>query len=163
MGALEQLQRTTGVVPPWIRRRIARPLMTGLVTDTAMRNGLLDAITSHAEHTIHEARRALRRFRSTGWIGDIDVPVVVIVTRRDRLVRPARQRRLASSIPDASLITVDAGHLAAFTQPGLIADAVVTACAEIASRSVPSTRRRLGRWIVRHLPRRRRRTRVFHP
>jgi 3-oxoadipate enol-lactonase len=152
---VEQLQRTVAGVPPWMRRRLARPLVTGLVGDRATRSELLDSMTSHAGHTIHEAGRAIRRFRSTGWIGGIDVPVVVVVTERDLLVPPGRQRRLATSIPDATVITVDAGHLAAFTQPRLVADAVAAACAEIASRSAPPARHRFRRLIMRLLSRRR--------
>jgi pimeloyl-ACP methyl ester carboxylesterase len=153
---LDQLQqRTTRIMPAWVRRRVAGPLRTGRVSAAAMRSELSDSMSRHAEHTIDVAGRAIRRFRSIDWIGDIDVPVVVVVTERDLIVRPSRQRQLATSIPDARMITVDAGHLAAFTQPGLIADAVATACAEISPRSAPSRRHRFVRSIRRLFSRRR--------
>ena len=150
VGTLDQLQRAGRVIPPSVRRRMYRPLVSGLVNDPAKRDELLDAMNSHEQRTIHEAGRAIRQFRSTGWIGEIDVPVVVVVTGRDRLVRPARQRKLARAIPGAHTITVDAGHLAAFTSPDLIADAVATGCDQIAARIVlPHRRHRFGRALRR--------------
>jgi 3-oxoadipate enol-lactonase len=154
MGALEQLQHVTGVVPTWVRRRVARPFVTGLSGDLEMRRELLDAVGRHAEPTIREAGRAIGRFRSTDWIGEVDVPVVVIVTTRDLVVRPARQRQLARLIPGAEIITIDVGHLAAFSRPDVVADAVTAACADIEARSTPITRRRFTRWIRRLLQRR---------
>ena len=134
-----------------------------MFSDVEMRRELLDAMSRHAESTIHEAGRAIRGFRSTEWIGDVDVPVVVIVTARDRLVRPARQRQLARSIPGAGTITIDVGHLAAFTQPDVVADAVAAACADIDARSTPITRRRFTGWIRRLLRHRRTRSRASQP
>ena len=158
VGALGQLQQASSVVPPWLRRRVARPLIAGLVSDRDVRAGLLDAMSSHTERTIHEAGRAIGRFCSTGWIGDIDVPVVVVITAHDRLVRPHRQHQLATSIPGARTITLDAGHLAAFTRPDLVADAVAAACAEISARPEPTGRDAGSPDRSRRLLRRRRRT-----
>jgi pimeloyl-ACP methyl ester carboxylesterase len=156
VGTLDQLQRAGRVMPPSVRRRVYRPLVSGLVDDPTKRDELLDAMSSHEQRTILEAGRAIRRFRSTDWIGEIDVPVVVVVTGRDRLVRPARQRQLARAIPGAHTITVDAGHLAAFTCPDLIADAVATGCDQIASRIVVPTRRHRFRRAISRLLRGRR-------
>ena len=150
VGALDQMQRVGQVVPPSVRRHMARPLVTRMVSDPDKRDELLDAVSGYTERTIHEAGQVARTFRSTGWVGEIDVPVVVVITRRDRVVRPLRQRQLARAIPGAHTITVDAGHLAAFTSPGVIADAVVTGCDQIASRIVlPTRRHRFGRSISR--------------
>ncbi len=156
VGTLDQLQRAGRVIPPSVRRRMFRPFVSGLVDDPAKRDELLDAMSSHEQRTIHEAGRAIRQFRSTDWIGEIDAPVVVVVTGRDRLVRPSRQRKLARAIPGALTITVDAGHLAAFTSPDLIADAVATGCDQIASRIVlPHRRHRVGRAFRRWFGKRR--------
>ena len=80
--------------------RMARPLISNLLTDREVCDGVLEAMTQHVEPVIREAGQAIGRFRSTSWIGDIDVPVVVVLTTRDRLVPPARQRHLATSIPE---------------------------------------------------------------
>jgi pimeloyl-ACP methyl ester carboxylesterase len=123
-----------------------------------VRDELLDAIGSHEERTIHEAGGEIVRFRSTGWIGEVDVPAVVVVTERDRVVRPARQRQLAASIPGARLISVDGAHLAAFTQPDLTARAILTACDAIGPIAVPRRRHRFTERVRRLLRRRRART-----
>jgi 3-oxoadipate enol-lactonase len=53
VAALDQVQQATGVLPTWVRRRVARPFVAGLVTDLEMRRELLDAMSRHAEDTIH--------------------------------------------------------------------------------------------------------------
>jgi 3-oxoadipate enol-lactonase len=156
--ALEKVRRVTQMVPRSIRLRAARPFLGGLVSDPALRNEVLVAMSSHEERTIHEAEQEIRRFRSTSWIGEIDVPVVVVTTRRDRMVRPALQRQMAELIPGARTIEIDAAHLAAFTKPDLVANAVASACDSIARPDTPAPRRGFGK-RVRRLFRRRGRQR----
>ncbi len=57
------------------------------------------------------------RFDSTSWVGEIDVPTAVVVTMRDRAFGVQRQKWLASQIPDAEMVTVDAGHAGCTLQP----------------------------------------------
>jgi 3-oxoadipate enol-lactonase len=54
--------------------------------------------------------RSLGRFRSNGWISEVDVPTAVIVTTRDRTVMSGRQRRLAQAIPHAVRFDVVGPH-----------------------------------------------------
>ncbi|CAN5799386.1 hypothetical protein BH23ACT2_BH23ACT2_20170 [soil metagenome] len=61
--------------------------------------------------------RSLGRFRSTGWIGDVDVAISVVVTTRDRTVSPRAQRRLADAMPDAGVFEVDGPHDSVVTRP----------------------------------------------
>jgi 3-oxoadipate enol-lactonase len=154
--ALEKVRRVSHMVPRSIRLRAARPFVGGLVSDPALRDEVLGAMSSHEERSIREAGRAIRGFRSTDWIGNVDVPVVVIVTERDRLVRPALQRQLAASITGARTIEIDAAHLAAFTCPELTANAVVAACDAVARPSATAPQRRFAAG-VRRLVRRGRR------
>ncbi|HWM19920.1 MAG TPA: alpha/beta hydrolase [Ilumatobacteraceae bacterium] len=147
--ALENVRRVTHLVPRSIRLRAARPFVGGLVSDPALRNEVLGAMNSHEERSIHEAERAIRGFRSTDWIGGVGVPVVVVVTERDRLVRPALQRHLAASIPGARTIEINAAHLAAFTRPELTASAVVAACDAIALPTARTPQRRFGERVKR--------------
>jgi 3-oxoadipate enol-lactonase len=157
--ALEKVRRLTHLIPRSIRLQAARPVIGGLVSDPALRNEVLGAMNSHEERSIHEAERAIRGFRSTDWIGDVDVPVVVVVTERDRLVRPALQRQLASAIPGARTIEIDAAHLAAFTRPELTANAIVAACDAIGRPYATTPHRRFGERVRRLLHRRGRRSR----
>lgn len=50
------------------------------------------------------------RFDSTSWVGQIDVPTSVLIPLRDKAIPPRQQFLLADQIPDAHVVTVDAGH-----------------------------------------------------
>jgi len=55
------------------------------------------------------AGRALSRYDARPWAGQLDVPAAMLVTTRDRLVRPAKQRELAKTLGAATL-EIDADH-----------------------------------------------------
>jgi 3-oxoadipate enol-lactonase len=55
------------------------------------------------------AGRALSRYDARPWAEQLDVPAVILVTTRDRLVRPAKQRELAEALR-ASVLEIDADH-----------------------------------------------------
>ena len=59
-----------------------------------------------------EAGQAIGSYSARRWIGDIDVPTTVVITDRDRAIRPSEQRRLATAIPGAVVQHVDDGHVA---------------------------------------------------
>jgi len=54
----------------------------------------------------------------------IHVPAIVIQGDRDKLVKPACGRRLAASLPNASLEMVGGGHMVPYTHPQVVAAAV---------------------------------------
>lgn len=60
--------------------------------------------------------RSIGRFRSNGWIGDVDVPTSVIVTSKDRTVPTRKQRGLAGAIPGAVHLEVEGPHDAIVTR-----------------------------------------------
>jgi pimeloyl-ACP methyl ester carboxylesterase len=55
------------------------------------------------------AGRALSRYDARPWADQLDVPAAMLVTTRDRLVRPAKQRELAKALR-ASVLEIDADH-----------------------------------------------------
>jgi pimeloyl-ACP methyl ester carboxylesterase len=55
------------------------------------------------------AGRALSRYDASTWAGQLNVPAAMLVTTRDRLVRPAKQRTLAEVLR-ASVFEIDADH-----------------------------------------------------
>jgi len=71
---------------------------------------------------------ALGRFSSAAWIGEVDVPVAVVVTSRDILVPTARQRSLAAAIPGAHIVHLEGDHGVFVTDQPAFAAAVVEAC-----------------------------------
>ncbi|HEY3701148.1 MAG TPA: hypothetical protein VGL32_02720, partial [Acidimicrobiales bacterium] len=136
--------------------RLAEQLPEELA-DVASRRWALDELRRHDVRSVLEAAETLGRFSSRDWIGDIDVPVSVVVTSQDRLVPPRRQVKLASSIPTAVMHVVDGTHLAAGTDPDQFADAMVDACRLVATRAAkrrrpraprrPAVASRLDRWM----------------
>jgi len=102
----------------------------------------LAELRSHDIRMVLEAAETLGRFSSREWIGEIDVPVSVVVTADDRLVPARRQVRLAQEIPSAVIHVVDGTHLVAGHDPERFADTVVEACELVSRRSAKARRRR---------------------
>lgn len=65
---------------------------------------------------IADAGREIGRFDSRSWVTDIAAPRAVVLTTRDFLVPPGRQRDLARRL-QAQIITLDSDHLAPATTP----------------------------------------------
>ncbi len=57
-------------------------------------------------------------------LGSIHVPAIVIQGEQDELVKPKYGRKIAASLPDASLEMIHGGHMAPYTHPYAIATAV---------------------------------------
>jgi pimeloyl-ACP methyl ester carboxylesterase len=76
------------------------------------------------------------RFDSTSWVGQINVPTSVVIPLRDRAIPPRHQFWLANQIPEAHVVTVDAGHTCSMLQ----SDQFVAALRE----AVDSVRRRIA-------------------
>jgi len=89
---------------------------------------------AHPAHMLSGAS-ALGRFSSAEWLGEVDVPVAVVVTATDVLVPARRQRALAAAIPGAETYEVDADHGAPVTCPEHFVPALVSACRSVTERS----------------------------
>jgi pimeloyl-ACP methyl ester carboxylesterase len=94
----------------------------------------LSELRAHDIRMVLEAAETLGRFSSREWIGDIDVPVSVVVTDHDRLVPARRQVRLAQEIPSAVIHVVEGTHLIAGNDPERFAESVVEACTLVHAR-----------------------------
>ncbi len=83
-----------------------------------MKHGNLEAWAGETLHA-NAAIEALNR-----RLPEIHTPAVVIQGASDRLVKPACGRRLAAALPDAQLEMVAGGHMAPYTHPQAISQAV---------------------------------------
>jgi len=148
LRAMDEMWRAAGP----IRRsaQIGKQVVSQLLEVAPVSNQLLEALARHDDDALHGAGLAIGRFCSTEWVTGVDVPVVVLVTSRDRLVRPAQQWHLAA-LTQARTITVDAVHFAPFRQPELIAGAVTASCDSITQPTVRSRFRRAARLARRRL------------
>src|SRR3954471_24082401 len=95
------------VSPPARRFAPVGPVTHGWLPD---HQWLLGQLRNTSPGAITRALAEVIRFDSTTWVGDIDVPTSVLVTMRDRAFGVQRQQWLASRIPGAETVTVDAGH-----------------------------------------------------
>ena len=82
-----------------------------------------------------EAAQATGRYTSHDWIGEVDVPTAVVVTRHDRLVRPERQRKLAAAVPTATVHELDGDHPVGVREPERFVPVLVEACLEVSGRT----------------------------
>jgi 3-oxoadipate enol-lactonase len=139
---------------PW--EQSARLMMPGLVTAAmwmpavaAMRADILgsallesECSPAHRQLALTEMRRtslvtalsamqAVAEFSSHSWIGSVDVPTAVVVTRDDRIVPARRQLKLARALPDATVLEIDGGHDVFLHSPARFGAAVESACAAV--------------------------------
>lgn len=83
---------------------------------------------------IADAGRALGNHDARAFAGRIDVPTAVVVTTRDRLVRPKKQRQLARAIPGARTFEIAADHDACLVRPDDFRATTVAAVRDVAQR-----------------------------
>ncbi len=120
-------------LPGVVNRRLLQRWLAR-IEHPRLRERLHTELAGHEPASVLQAAEALTRFSSHDWIGDVDVPVSVVVTTRDEMVPPTRQRKLAASIPGAETFEVDGDHDAC-VMPGEFVPALVEACRSVARRA----------------------------
>ena len=95
----------------------------------------LREVRSTSPWAVAQATAALGRHHSRPWLGRIDVPTAVVTLRKDKIIPHARQLRLASAIPGATVHSIDAGHAACLLETESFVPAVVEAAATVRARS----------------------------
>jgi len=98
----------------------------------------VDAVTDHDWLAIIDAGRALGRFDSRSWIGDVDVSTAVVVTTRDRVVPPMRQYELAFAIPGATVHPVDGDHAVCLANAEAFVPQLLEAVGAVVGRAHPA-------------------------
>jgi 3-oxoadipate enol-lactonase len=133
----------------------ANPLLRTLSAD-AFGSGYLNDIDDESRRYLHTemsltsmstvaaALVAVSDFTSHKWIGDVDVPVSVLITTRDSVVPPGRQMKLADAIPHATVITVEGDHGVFVASPTLFARKILEACQAV--KAAPPGSRRVFPW-----------------
>jgi pimeloyl-ACP methyl ester carboxylesterase len=84
--------------------------------------------------TIGQAVASLGRHHSTPWLPSIDVPTGVVVTTRDRVLPPSRQREVAALIPGATVHEADCGHAGCVLEHRTFVPALLEAAHATAAR-----------------------------
>ena len=130
MGALARASRLS---PAMLRDRLSGVYLARRARrydDWAM-----EQVSRHDWTKILEAGQAIGRFSSREWVGDIDVPVAVVITMGDRVVPLQRQIRLFESIPAAKAFRVDGDHDACVINAERFVPTLVSACTYVAEQA----------------------------
>lgn len=134
----------------WKVGAVFSPVIRSLTTPRAMRWAVRRAIPRRHElrpfipwmigemrrndrWMVSEAGRAISRFDAREFAGTIDVPVSVVVTTSDRLVPPAKQRRLAETT-HAEIVELDGDHFVTLQSPSAYAKATIDAVRSVEQR-----------------------------
>jgi len=124
--------------PGPVRRAVAERLLGRRLDDDPFGRWAREEIARADPAAVAEAGASLGRFDARGWLHQVDVPTAVVVTTRDSVVSPGRQRILAEGIPGARRIDVTADH---------------AACVVGASRFVPALLQGIGHATTQRTPR----------
>jgi pimeloyl-ACP methyl ester carboxylesterase len=122
------------VFPSWLRaglRRMAadQPALLPYVPWLAGEISRNDAM-----HLVH-AGQALSRYDAREWAGLVGKPAAVLVTTQDRLVKPRKQRQLATAL-HASVRELHGDHLAPWMQPTEFAELTAALVQHVHERSI---------------------------
>ena len=74
--------------------------------------------------TVQEAGKALGGYDATDWAGTLDIPAGMLITTKDRLVRPRKQRALANAL-GAEVREIATDHLGPWEQPDQFSSATL--------------------------------------
>jgi 3-oxoadipate enol-lactonase len=122
------------VVPALAHRRLLGRMLAR-IEHPELRERVVQEFAGHHPATVIQAAGAVGGFASHDWIGGVDVPTAVVVTTRDTLVPPARQRKLADSLPGARVWEVEGDHDACVGAADRFVPALVEACRDVAARA----------------------------
>lgn len=98
---------------------------------------LLSEMSRNDPFVMVEAGRALADYDAAPWAGALEVPAAMLITTADRLVRPARQRALASTL-GATTRELDADHFVTLTHPEAYAALTVELIDDVRQRASAS-------------------------
>ena len=122
----------------------ARPLLRwgarSILSGEAARDGWIHGELRHTSVAhLAQALIAMHGFDAEPWLAQVRIPVVVLVTTRDTVVAPARQRQLAAAIPGARLVEVEIDHSDPPSRPGPFPEGLVAAveqCVEMSAATL---------------------------
>jgi pimeloyl-ACP methyl ester carboxylesterase len=124
---------------PVLRSRMVRARLASVFGRSAAAPWVVEQVAPHDHTTLVQAGAALSGFDATRWLGTIDVPTTVVVTTRDTVVAPERQRALAEAIPGARVEEAAGGHAIVLDAPHAFVPVLVRAL-----RTIETDARRRG-------------------
>lgn len=104
MGALRTMSQSKTV------NAAAKAATEVLLDPTDTHQWALAEWRSTSSWAVAQAVASLGRHHSTPWLSKIDVPTAVVVTTKDKVLSPERQRVIAATIPGATVHEAECGH-----------------------------------------------------
>jgi len=121
----------------WVQPHVLRKGVARMVPDESplapYRDWLAAETNRNDPRVIVEAGKALSRHDARPWASSLDVPAASLISTRDRLVKPRKQRSLARAV-GATTLEVPMDHLGSIEQPDDFAAATVELVGHIASQ-----------------------------
>lgn len=131
--ALPAAARVARLVPSLAHERLLQRMLSR-IEHPELRERIQREFEGHDPASVIQATQALSGFSSHDWIGEVDVPTAIVITTRDELVPPERQRKLAESIPGAEVFEVDGDHAACVARADVFVPALRAACRSVQRR-----------------------------
>jgi 3-oxoadipate enol-lactonase len=134
LAARTLLTAASGVarlMPAVVHRQMLGRLLLQIDRPEA-RARVADELAGHDPAVVLQAAAAVAGFSSHSWVHQVDVPTAVVITTRDEVVPPSRQRKLAASIRDAVVFEVEGDHIACVAAAEKFVPALVRACLHVA-------------------------------
>jgi 3-oxoadipate enol-lactonase len=127
----------TRLAPPQVRRSMISALINRRAghAQTPISAWAVDELSRHDPAELLQAGYAIGGFDSRSWIGEVDVPTAVVVTRQDQLVSPRYQLALAESIRGATVHPVEGNHAVCVEHPSRFVPVLVDACRSVSQRA----------------------------
>jgi 3-oxoadipate enol-lactonase len=127
------------VAPPGVRSRVADRFLSNRLDGSPLADWAVEELRRNDPLVLAQAGNAIGRFTSHEWIGQVDVPTAVVVTEQDSVVPPHRQRKLAASIPGATVHPVAGDHGVCVANPRRFVPVLLEACSSVAARASAGT------------------------
>jgi 3-oxoadipate enol-lactonase len=139
-GVIAGLTMAARATPNHLHRRVHDRVLVARYEDSPLGRWAREQARLNDVRSILQAGQALSAFSSKPWIGEVDVPTAVLVTRFDHTVPVRRQQRLADAIPGSVVYEVDGAHDVCATDPDAFTPTLVEACLGVAAaaRSISS-------------------------
>jgi pimeloyl-ACP methyl ester carboxylesterase len=114
--------------PGWMHRRLTERLLVSRYDASPLGSWAREQARQNDLRAVIDAGHTLGAFDSRSWIGAIDVPTAVVMTRFDTTVLTSRQRAMADAIPHAQTFLVNGGHDICAVDPAEFVPALEAAC-----------------------------------
>jgi len=118
----------------WRQTAFARAFV-GRYDDTELGRWASSEVQRHDRRLVLEAGHAIGRYSAVDWIKGVDVPTSMVLTRRDRLVPPERQTKLARAIPGTTVHAIDGDHVVCASAPRVFVPALLAAVGDVTARA----------------------------